>query len=95
MTAKSGVTRHSSHEPDRELPELTDAMLARGHYKKAGKRISRKAGAAAFRKVIGRPRLENPKQAISLRLDVAVLNRWKASGPGWQTRMAESLRQVL
>lgn len=95
MTAKSGVTRRTSHEPDRDLPELTDEMLARGRFKKAGKRISRKAGVAAFRKVIGRPRLENPKQAISLRLDADVLNRWKAGGPGWQTRMAESLRQVL
>lgn len=95
MTAKSGVTKHSSHEPDKDLPELTDEMLARGRFKKAGRRISRKAGAATFRKALGRPRLANPKQAISLRLDAAVLSRWKATGSGWQTRMAETLQQAL
>ena len=41
----------------------------------------------------GRPKLDNPKVAISLRLPTEVLARWKATGAGWQTRMVESLRQ--
>ena len=28
---------------------------------------------------------------ISLRLPPDVIERWKATGPGWQTRMAEKL----
>jgi uncharacterized protein (DUF4415 family) len=28
---------------------------------------------------------------ISLRLPPDVIERWKATGPGWQTRMAERL----
>ncbi len=39
----------------------------------------------------GRPRSANPRQLISLRLPADVIARWKASGPGWQTRMAERL----
>jgi uncharacterized protein (DUF4415 family) len=35
-----------------------------------------------------------PKAAISLRLPVSVLDRWKATGPGWQTRMAEVLSKT-
>ena len=42
-------------------------------------------------KKAGRPRSSNPKKLISLRLPVDVIARWKATGPGWQTRMAKRL----
>jgi uncharacterized protein (DUF4415 family) len=29
-----------------------------------------------------------------LRLPVEVIERWKATGPGWQTRMAERLSKT-
>ena len=58
----------------KELPELTEDMLARATLRKGG-----------------RPKSENPSQMISLRLLPNVIERWKATGPGWQTRMAERL----
>lgn len=58
----------------KELPELTDDMLARAVVKKGG-----------------RPRSANPRQLISLRLPPEVIARWRATGPGWQSRMAERL----
>jgi len=42
----------------------------------------------------GRPLSPNPRKLISLRLPADVIERWKASGPGWQTRMAERLSKV-
>jgi len=39
----------------------------------------------------GRPRSLNPKRLISIRLTDDVIQRWRATGPGWQTRMAEKL----
>jgi uncharacterized protein (DUF4415 family) len=39
----------------------------------------------------GRPRSLNPRKLITLRLPADVIARWKATGPGWQTRMAERL----
>lgn len=39
----------------------------------------------------GRPRSPNPKRLISIRLTDDVIQRWRATGPGWQTRMAEKL----
>lgn len=60
-----------------ELPELTDEMLGRAVFKKAG-----------------RPRSPNTKQLISLRLPPEVIARWRATGPGWQTRMAKRLEDV-
>jgi len=41
----------------------------------------------------GRPVAGEAKTAISLRVPVSVLEHWKASGPGWQTRMVERLAQ--
>ncbi|MBM3376393.1 MAG: BrnA antitoxin family protein [Betaproteobacteria bacterium] len=58
----------------KELPELTEDLLARATLRKGG-----------------RPKSENPRQMISLRLPPDVIERWKATGPGWQTRMAERL----
>ncbi len=40
----------------------------------------------------GRPKLENPKEAIKLRIDADVVNAYRALGGGWQTRMNEALR---
>ncbi len=42
----------------------------------------------------GRPLSPNPRKLISLRLPVDVIERWKATGDGWQTRMAERLSKV-
>jgi uncharacterized protein (DUF4415 family) len=42
----------------------------------------------------GRPVSTNPRKPISLRLPAEVIERWRATGPGWQTRMAERLSKV-
>jgi len=43
----------------------------------------------------GRPRAENPRKLISIRLPEDVILKWRATGPGWQTRMAEKLARVV
>lgn len=42
----------------------------------------------------GRPVSSNPRKLLSIRLPADVIDRWKATGPGWQTRMAERLNTV-
>jgi len=42
----------------------------------------------------GRPVSANPRKLISLRLPTDLIARWKATGPGWQTRMAARLTKV-
>ena len=39
----------------------------------------------------GRPVATNPRKQVTIRLPETVLAAWKATGPGWQTRMAELL----
>ncbi len=35
-----------------------------------------------------------PKEAIKLRIDADVLAHFRATGPGWQTRINEALRRA-
>jgi uncharacterized protein (DUF4415 family) len=42
----------------------------------------------------GRPRKAAPKEAVSLRLDPDVLEHFRASGPGWQSRINAALRKM-
>jgi uncharacterized protein (DUF4415 family) len=50
---------------------------------------------AVSRRKVGRPPLARPKRAVQLRLDADVLDRFKAAGDGWQTRMNEVLRKAV
>ena len=42
----------------------------------------------------GRPRSENPKISTTIRLSPEVLAHFRAGGPGWQTRIDETLRKA-
>ena len=41
----------------------------------------------------GKP-IAPPTKVVTLRLPVDVIAKWKATGPGWQTRMAARLTKV-
>jgi uncharacterized protein (DUF4415 family) len=45
-------------------------------------------------KVGGRPVSANPRKLLTIRLPADVIERWKSTGPGWQTRMADRLSKV-
>lgn len=68
-------------DPD-DAPVLTSEQIAHADVYHGTKLISR-----------GRPRLERPKQAVKLRLSPDVLEHFRASGPGWQTRINEMLER--
>ena len=65
-----------------DAPELTDAQLANATLEIGGKPVR------------GRPRLENPKTAIKLRIDSDVVRYFRSTGPGWQTRINNTLRRA-
>jgi uncharacterized protein (DUF4415 family) len=75
---------------DPDAPEATDEQLAQARpfaevFPALADRIRRG----------GRPRAERPKLAVSIRLDQDVVERFKASGPGWQSRMNDALRKTV
>lgn len=43
----------------------------------------------------GRPRVEQPKVPVTMRVDADVLAAIKASGSGWQTRVNAVLREAV
>jgi len=74
---------------DPDARQLDDERLAR----------MRPASAADVadikRRLRGRPRLQAAKRLASLRLDPDVVARFRATGPGWQSRINEVLREHL
>jgi uncharacterized protein (DUF4415 family) len=77
------VDRHviQPHEYD-EIPELTDDFFERADHYRGGKLIQR-----------GRPKSDDPKQLVSLRLDAEVLRWFKRTGAGYQSRIGDVLRR--
>lgn len=83
MSANKKSTGDTWIDPD-DAPELTDEWFEKADLYHGEKLIRR-----------GRRPSENPKQAISLRIDADVLDRFKADGPGWQGRMNDALRKAV
>jgi len=42
----------------------------------------------------GRPKLETPKKLVSLRLDQDVVEKFRATGKGWQSRINDVLKRA-
>jgi len=75
---------------DTDNPEWTKADFARAQQ---GDDIPAHIR-AAFPKTRGRPAGSN-KQLVSLRLDRDVLEKFRATGPGWQSRINEVLKAAV
>ncbi|MFM2006590.1 MAG: hypothetical protein RLZZ09_2245 [Pseudomonadota bacterium] len=50
---------------------------------------------AALDLLLVRPKAFNRKRSTTVRFDEEVLEAFKATGPGWQTRMNEALKEWL
>jgi uncharacterized protein (DUF4415 family) len=77
------VDRHivQPHEYD-EIPELTDDFFERADVYRGNKLIQR-----------GRPKSDDRKQLVSLRLDAEVLRWFKRTGAGYQSRIGDVLKR--
>jgi len=82
---------------DAENPEWTTAEFRRA--KPAGRVLpelfSAQTTAEMLRPKRGRPASLNPKSHVNLRLDAEVVNAFRASGEGWQTRLNAALKDWL
>ena len=77
---------------DDDLPEWTDDQFDRAQISIGGK-ILRPATGTLTR--AGRPPSTNPKRQVTLRLDPDVIEKFRASGKGWQSRINAELRKAL
>lgn len=83
------IQRMIASDPD--APEATDEQLAQA---KPFDEVFPALAENMRKNVGGRPKSENPKVAVSLRLDQDIVARFKDTGPGWQTRMNNALREA-
>lgn len=83
-----GFTKEDWDETD--SPEATDEELAQAKpFAEAFPEL-----AESIRRARGRPPVEKPRQQISIRLDPDVVEKFKATGKGWQSRINEVLKQA-
>ncbi|MFD1252301.1 hypothetical protein DEVEQU_03302 [Devosia equisanguinis] len=81
-----GYTREDWDAVD--SPELTDEQIAQARpFAEVFPDL-----AESIRRARGRPPVDTPKQQISLRLDPDVIEKFKATGKGWQGRINDVLK---
>lgn len=78
-------------DPD-DAPEWSDDVFERAEIK-IGDKLIRPANGTLTRR--GRPKLEEPKKQVTLRLDQVVVDRFREGGPGWQSRINDALRKAV
>jgi uncharacterized protein (DUF4415 family) len=49
---------------------------------------------ASIKRARGRPVMERPRKLVSIRMDQDVLDKFRATGKGWQSRVNEALRKA-
>jgi uncharacterized protein (DUF4415 family) len=76
---------------DDDIPEMTAADFARA---KPARKVA-PGVVAAMKRARGRPKLDRPKEHVTLRLDAAVVDAFKAQGPGWQRRINDALTRLV
>jgi uncharacterized protein (DUF4415 family) len=78
---------------DTDNPEWSAADFARA---KLGREVLPTEFLQAFKRTPGRPKgsTRSQKKLISLRLDADVIERFRATGDGWQSRINETLRKA-
>jgi uncharacterized protein (DUF4415 family) len=87
MTAKKRVSRRALGS---DLKRVDAHVIKRHEYDEAPELTDEMLSRMVVKKR-GRPIAQNPRRLLTLRLPADVIERWKATGPGWQTRMAERL----
>jgi len=82
MQTKKPGTESKWVDPD-DAPHLTREWFKQADLYHGDKLVRR-----------GRPKSASPKEAVNLRLDADVVEYFRKTGPGWQSRINEALRKV-
>jgi uncharacterized protein (DUF4415 family) len=92
MTERKRNTKRDWIDPD-DAPEWPDEAWDRAQISVGGKVIREATGTLTRR---GRPPIgDAPKQQVTLRLPRNVIEHFKASGAGWQTRIGNVLERYV
>ena|SRR5215469_3260900 len=92
-TTDEEIARQIAEGPD-TAPEWTEADFDRAEVWDGNKFLGHGRDFKNGRRV-GRPKGSGTKEMVTLRLDKDVLERFRAGGPGWQTRVNDVLRMAV
>jgi uncharacterized protein (DUF4415 family) len=90
MAAKKGATRRKIMT---DLARLDAHVIQPEEYEELPE-LTDEMMARGVYKVGGRPVSANPRKLLTIRLPADVIEKWRSTGPGWQTRMADRLSKV-
>jgi uncharacterized protein (DUF4415 family) len=85
------MAKRKARTSDDDIPEMSAEDFARA---KPARKAAPKV-VAAMKRARGRPKLARPKEHVTLRLDAAVVDAFKAEGPGWQRRINKALARLV
>lgn len=91
MEKNLGTGKEEWIDPD-DSPEWTEEMFRMAAIYRGDQLIRPATGTL---KSIGRPVSENPKKQVTLRLDPDVIEGFRKTGKGWQSRINAELRKAL
>ena len=82
---------------DEEAPEATDQWFAKARPAKdvLSSLLGETAATEMLKPKRGRPRSDQPKMHINIRLDADIIESFRSTGTGWQTRLNNALRDWL
>lgn len=83
MNAKAHDLKNTWNDPD-DAPELDDAFFSAAALYDGEKLVR-----------LGRPKAINPKIRVTFRCSPEVVDAFRATGSGWQTRMNAALKDWL
>ena len=92
MSDEEDARLTAAAEADPDNPPLTDDDWKR---MRPAHEVRPELVAKYLRRNRGRPKLDSPKQQVTLRLDADVLDHFKAGGAGWQTEINAVLGEAV
>jgi|SRR5205814_9653523 len=83
-TTDEDISRQIAEDPD-TAPELTNENVDGAEIWEGDR----------FVRAVGRPKGSGKKELVTLRIDRDLIAHFRATGPGWQTRLNDALRAAV
>jgi uncharacterized protein (DUF4415 family) len=94
-TEEEDALIHAGINADPDSHELSDEFLQHAKTSSVFFEPETYSALLALKKTRGRPKVETPKVFTAIRLDADLVETFKGTGKGWQTRVNAALRQYL
>ncbi len=91
-TTDKEIARHMVED---DAPELTDEDFANAEVWDGNTFLGHGRDFKNGKRKAGRPKGSGTKELVTLRIDRDILDRFRAGGPGWQTRLNDVLRVAV